>query len=426
MRPAVCPMNTPRDPVAMPVSAPSMRRAGPWVLVTASAVALANFVQFSLVARVLGPDSAGEYALALAVVAPLTMLFGMSLRDLLQSKMRRWNDYRELLALRISLSLLLVASGLLVQVWLSVSPGLTALLAVARAGDLALDLMAGASLKAARPHLAAAPIIWNQVVGLLLFGASLAAWGNLSWSVSASALTSITVAILCARLGVPRLPGAGTRSPKFSHQLAWTRLGLPLGAAATITSLSALVPRALLEHESGLDAVGQYSAALAIASIPGIVFAAVAQAGLSPLVAARSASQGNPTRLVRRLFIVNLGIAAAFALPIFLFSGHLLGVLFGDAFAKPATELALQALAASTLIVACVWVADMVLVALQAYTARLTTTIATVGAVAVSAATLIPRYGLGGAVACTVVGYAVGLVAKLIVIQKKWSLSESP
>ena len=394
----------------------SVRANTPWILATSASVAAGSFIQFALVARILGPTGAGQYSLALAVAAPLTLFLGLSLRNVLQAKMAVWTDYREILGLRIFLSLtLIVCCAGLASFIPSLSAGVLIIVASTRAADLLLDLSMGVCLRSGRPGLAGAPVVASQALGITLFWFLLATRESLAVGLLGPMVASWVMAILTTTLFARSVSGGGKCRPLFGLRRTWFwfRKGLPLGAASSVNSLSVFAPRYALAQILGPQAVGEYSAALAIASVPGIIYSAIAQSGLTPIIQASKVSVSSGRRLAARLLGVNVAVAVLCGVPMLLAPESLLMAVFGEAFATSTTSLALRILAVTSIMVAMIWILDVVLIGRGLFRAQLATTVISVSATVAASVALIGGWGVAGAAMAAAVGYLAGFVAKV-------------
>lgn len=165
----------------------------------------------------------------------------------------------------------------------------------------------------------------------------------------------------------------------------------------------------ILELDQGAVAVGEFSAAFRLTAIPAVIFIAVAQAGLSPLVRAGSHRRS----LLVRLYAINALAAVIAAIPMLAFPRTLLSALFGASFATEGAVVAVQILAVGNLIVSAVWVADIALVARSRFRARLVTSIGYVCATILGCLLLVGPLAVPGAAWGVVLGYAVGLALKV-------------
>ena len=399
-----------QDPAAPLGLTPTVRKALPWTGTATVIMALASFLQFAAVARILGPSGAGEFALGLALVAPLMMLLGLGLRDLVQARRCGWDEYRQVLGLRLAASGVLVLCAFALQPFLgSLAPGFLPAMALWRAADLVQELVAGMLLRLGLPALSAAPIVGGQVIPTVAFTLGLLGGAGLAPATALGAGASLLVAIASLIAMALRRSKGTSALPTLGGSRGWLRMGLPLGLSGAITATTALAPRVVLERVDGSAAVGEFSAPLRLSAIPVVVFIAVAQAGLSPLVQA----QGRRA-LLTRLYTGNAVVAAIAAVPMVLMPQALLTALFGPAFASPGTIEAVQILAVGNLVVSAVWVADAALISRSLFRARLLTSIGFVCATILACLLLVDPWGVPGAAWAVVIGYVVGLMLKVV------------
>lgn len=389
------------------------RRASTWMLIATASVAISQFAIFTLVARELGPDAAGEYGLALAVVAPLSLLLGMSLRSVLQAQGSSWRDFRALLGLRIvaSSGLVLVCSAFMLFPAL---PGeAILLLGLARAFDLVGDLVAGEFLRRSMPAQAALPIAANQVASIVVFVLAISALGSLELALFGSAVASLAASCLLPVVLLRHERGPGQLAPilGWSDLRRWAIAGGTLGLAASVTALAAMTPRFALGLQGGSEEVGEYTAAFAICSLPAVLYAAIVQGHLTPLrLAWDKVSQRSVAQAVRSCIGLTLGVGIATSLVMLLMPVTLLTLVYGEDFVGAAQTL--QVLALSNLLASIVWGLDVVLTAGGQFRLLLKVNVVALIVVVTLSMVLVSRYGQMGAAWAFSAGLALGLILK--------------
>lgn len=213
----------------LPDALPSVRSALPWTATATLVMAAASFLQFTAAARILGPAGAGQYALGLAILAPLTMLLGLGLRDLVQARRCNWDQYRQLLGLRLVASAALVILAAALQPFVSLPGGFLAMMAVWRASELVQELIAGMFLRLGRAAASAAPITAGQTLSTIGFAGALIAGTDLVLATAIGAGASLLVAA-CSAVGIARSRPPGLpMTPTWADLGGWVRMGTPPG-----------------------------------------------------------------------------------------------------------------------------------------------------------------------------------------------------
>ncbi len=254
-----------------PKSAPEHRslKAGyVWSMAGVGTLALCQWGMVVLLAKFGSMETVGEFALAVAIVAPVIMFANLELRRVLATSTSPSDRLGDYLLLRVATSLLAVA--LVVAATLSSGSAETLgavviAMAVAKGLESISDLLYGFLQRHERIDC----VGQSQILrGLLTLGAAGIALttGSLLWVVLAMGAASLVC--LCL-LDLPRTAGlrrqvetpstqrSAARRPAV-FRLAW--IAWPLGLSAGLTSLSASLPRYFIEHRLGIRALGLFAA----------------------------------------------------------------------------------------------------------------------------------------------------------------------
>ncbi|QSQ24769.1 lipopolysaccharide biosynthesis protein [Pyxidicoccus parkwayensis] len=260
-----------------------------WTLCAGLVYAFAQWGVLVLFARLGTVERVGEFALGLAVTAPVMLMARMQLRALQSTDAREtygFEHYFGLMALNV-LGGVLVCFGIAVVAGYSASACLVIpLLAVAKGIEALSDVFYGALQRAERLILIARSIIAKSLLSLVLVALALKLTG--SAAVAAAAL-GLSWAVVLFVFDVP------TYRREFGGMPPWRRLlegpwreqgarlkglfGLAyaLGVTALLGSLRPNIPRYLLEAHAGAAELGVYAALAYFSALGGRVVQALGQ-----------------------------------------------------------------------------------------------------------------------------------------------------
>jgi O-antigen/teichoic acid export membrane protein len=288
-----------------------------WTLFANTGSSVAQWATMLFVARLLGFQAAGDYAIALAIVNPVVLFAALQMRTLQVADAAGRFRFGDVLHLRIWMllfaALVVVQFGTMSKVSLSLLLGLLAWKAV----EGVADIYHGAFQKSGRMDWVAQSIVTRSAMLLaLVIGAG---WSGqpLGYGFAAAGLGSWLIFLMFDRAqsrqlgldqGASLLPSWPPPWGSFRSLLA---SGFPLGVAMMLISLCASVPRFALERFSGREALGLFATTAALAQTLALVINALSQASSAGL--ARYAHAGDFVAFraeIGRLFFVGLAAMA--------------------------------------------------------------------------------------------------------------------
>ena len=411
------------------VSGPALdARAGfAWTFAGNAGLALCQWLALVAIARLGNPTMVGQYALGLAVTAPIVLLFGFSLRTVLVTDTDDRYAFKDYLALRlICAGFALLACGLAVSVaGVDRTAGAVVMtIALAKCIDLVADLFVGLHHRAGRFDLASIAFGVNGLLTVVSFAGVLSiAEGHdrMAWAASGSVVASLVA------LGVIALPGY-RRAPSATAALGptegfvrrtWPLLqtALPLGFAAMLGSLNLNIPRYALEHVSGAYQLGIFSALAYVILAGNTVVGAVAQVALPKLSAhAGSRDKAAFTRLLARLlgFAVALGLTGLAGAV--LLGERALSLLYGREYAAELDTFVWLVAAAGIGFVN--WFLDYAVSAARRFGQQLRIGLLTTAALTAGCLLVVPSYGATGAAWMLCLAGALQSVLKLLDVRR--------
>ena len=256
----------------------SLRTNFAWTFAGNAIYAAGQWAILSLFAKLGGAGMLGEYALALAVTAPLVMLSHLNLRAVLATDVGGRHPFGDYLVVRYASSA--VAGVAIVAVALAMGGSwerMVAILAVgaAQSAETLSDAYLGAMQRRDRMDLVGRAMMIRTVVSLAALALALWATRDLVWA--AVALAAGRAAVL---LGHDRPFGAEGEDLARSDgaaQRAIFRAALPLGMVLMLVSLTTNLPRYAVERFLGASELGVFAAVVSFITIGGTVVNALGQ-----------------------------------------------------------------------------------------------------------------------------------------------------
>ncbi len=245
-----------------------------------SSMALAQWLQFAIIARHERPEVTGLYALALTISTPFALLFTFQTRVLLVTDTLKAHHYSDYFRLRVAG----MGAAVLLSVLVSTFYGgpiivLVFLLALQKASDGVSDIVYGLH----QSHHVWARIFGSQIaksititiLPIIGYAMSASLQKVLVYATAGSLLTTILLDVLPVRATLRNSRGA---TQYWSPMIALVRLGLSLGISAFLISFTMMIPRYAEEHFNGTKSLG--------------VFVAVNQIGIAVMFIMIAFSQG--------------------------------------------------------------------------------------------------------------------------------------
>ena len=418
-----------RKPVSpMRLRALSLKTNFSWTLAGNLVYAGCQWGMLMVIAKLGSPQLVGQYALGLAVTAPVIMLSNLQLRGVLATDATEEHSFGDYLALRIlttGLALLAVA-GIVVAVGYQRQTALVILaVGLTKGIESISDITYGFLQHRERMDLiahsmmlrgvSAVVALWMAVylTGSVLIGCLgvAAAWATVLAAYDLGAAGRVT-------RGCPR--GSLVSGVRAQVQWQWTRLSqlallaAPLGVVMMLLSLNVNIPRYVIQHYAGERSLGIF-AAVAYVMVAGTTVVSALGQSASPRLAQHYA-RGDVAafrHLMGRLVLIGAGLGAAGVLVATLFGRQILSTLFRPEYANATNVLIWMMTAAAISYVASFFGYGLTAARrFRASTDVLAVTVSTTAA----ALMLVPGQGLAGAAWAVVVGAVVQLTGSGLIL----------
>lgn len=401
---------------------PTLRRNFSWVFVGNALYAAAQWGMLTVLAKLGTPQMVGQFALGLAVAAPVIMLANLNLQAVIATDAKRRYVFGDYFALRLLTTALALAAILGIAFFTDYPPGTMAvimLLGLAKAFEAMSDVLYGLFMQRERMDRIAKSMIVKGALSLTALGLAVYLTGSVAWGVAGMALAWATVLFgYDIRSGARVLAGtASGLRPRWAAgtlaSLAW--LALPLGFVMALISLNINIPRYFIEHYLGTRELGIFAAMSYILIAGTMVVAALGQSA-SPRLA-KLYADGDREGFLRLLFkAAGVGaVLGAVAILAALVAGkEALTLLYSPEYAEDTGVFLLLMAGAAIAFVASFMGYGMT--AARYFGAQLPLFALTAAAIALACWWLVPAGGLMGAAIALIIGDMVQLCGSVIIV----------
>ena len=372
-----------------------------------------------VIAKLGSPQLVGQFALGLAVTAPVMMLSNLQLRGVLATDANDEHAFGEYLALRLlttGLALLAVA-GIVVAVGYQRQTALVILaVGLTKGVESISDITYGFLQHRERMDRIAQSMILRGVSAVVALWLGVYLTGTVL--VGCLGVAAGWVIVLATYdLGAARrvTPGAPRRW-LLSGVRDLARLAAPLGVVMMLGSLNVSIPRYVIQHYSGERSLGIFAAAAYVMVAGTTVVSALGQSA-SPRLAQHYA-RGDVAEfwcLIRRLVVIGAGIGAAGVLVATIFGRQILSTLFRPEYADAANVFVWMMTAAGIGYVASFF--GYGLTAARRFKVQAPLILVVSVVTAASSIIFVPRHGLLGAAWATVLGALVQLIGSALILR---------
>lgn len=265
----------------------------------------------AVMAKLGSAQGVGEFALGLALTAPVYMLTNLQLRGIQATDARGQHEFGHYLGLRligIAVSLIIVSLLVLARGFQGAIAWTILLVGLAKASESASDIFYGLLQKHEQMNLIAISLILRGLLSLTAGGMAIWATGSTLMGIAALALSWMLVLTL---YDLPNARRLEVVKPHFQTRVLWPLFwtSLPLGTVMMMISLNTNLPRYYIEYHLGTEALGYFSAISYIMVAGTTVVSALGQSA-SPRLSRCSAAGdlGGYRGLVIRLLLTGLAV----------------------------------------------------------------------------------------------------------------------
>lgn len=394
-----------------------------WTFLGNTVYALAQWGMLVVISKLGAPEAVGQFALALALTAPVMLLANLQLRIIQATDARRefaFADYLGLRLITVGLALLVIGGGALMLADYSRETALIVLaLGLAKAVEAISDVLYGLLQQRERMRLIAISLMLKGAMSLLALGLGVVLTGRVFWGALGLALTW---AGLLLAYDLPVVRATLREAPALASTPRWhgptllalSRLALPLGLVMMLLALNGSIPRYFIEHALGSYELGIF-AALAYLMVAGsMVVNAIGEASSARL--AQHYAAGEHARFVRLLAgFVGLGAAlgGAALLGALLLGRQVLSLIYAPEYARQELLVWLMAAAALSYVASFLGYA---MTAARQLKLQAPLFAAVTASTTLASWLLVPRYGLVGAALALSIAALVQIIGSLAIL----------
>ena len=259
-----------------------------WTLAGYAVYAACQWGMLVALAKLGSPGMVGQFALGLAITAPLLMFTNLQLRSVLATDCRGEFDFPDYLGLRVTSTLLALLALPVIALCSQCGGGtfvVVLLVGVAKGFESVSDVYFGRLQQHERMQPIAQSLITKGLLSLAVFWVALWLTHNLMWA-CAGLIVAWALVLFLYDVPVSRQAAKGSASrPRFSARvlgrLAWR--SLPLGVMSMLVSLQVNIPRYFIEGHLGAAALGIFAALVYPMTAGTFVVTALGQAALPVL-----------------------------------------------------------------------------------------------------------------------------------------------
>lgn len=318
---------------------PSLHFNFAWTLFGSLTYAISQWGMLSALAKWGNPQVVGQFALGLAVSAPVFMLSSLQLRAVQATDARSvycFSDFFVLRCMATAVALLIVMATAWLFGYDRTTSIVIIMVAVSKAIEALSDVIAGLLQKHERLNQVAIAFVLKGLIAGSAFIAGYIVTGNLVAATCALAAGLLVVLIAYETPAARRMFSRGQRIWRV-NPIVLRRLlivSLPLGVVMALISLNINLPRYVVEQQLGTAALGIFASLAYAVMAMNLVVAAIGQSASARL--ARMFAERDFARfrsLIARLVTIGLGLGIAALLGALLLGRWALTVLYTSEYA---------------------------------------------------------------------------------------------
>lgn len=389
----------------------SLRSNFAWTFAGNAVYAAGQWALLSVLAKVGGSEMLGQYALALAITAPVTMLAHLNLRAVIATDVAAKHPFGDYFSVRIGVTL----AGLVAIALLAAGDWVILAVGVAQSAENISDAFYGSLQRRERMDRIARSMMARALLSALALGVVL--WQTRSIVAATAALAAARIVSLL----VFDVPGAEPLvCTTRANQLAILRTALPLGIVLMLVTLNTNLPRYAIERSLGTRELGAFAAAASFLTGGNTVVNALGQSATPRL--ARYFAAGDRAgfrKLTLQLAAICAALGAASVAGAVLLGAPLLRVLYRAEFTAYAGLLAAVMAAAIPIYIASTL--GYVITSVRMFDAQLPLFAVVAASCAAAAWVLVPRFGLMGAPAALALAACVQAAGELLILKRAFA-----
>lgn len=411
----IAPSDTPHMPPRL-----SLRVNFSWTFLGNMIYAVCQWGMLVVLAKLGTPETVGQFALGLAVTAPVIMLANLGLRSVQATDARQIYTFGHYLGLRLVSVILALIVIILIAAFPNY-PTSTALVVItiglAKVCEAISNIYYGLFQQHERMDRVALSKIIKGLTSLVALGLGMWLTGEVFWATVGLAATWAALLlmfdmrsgrwILERRYGEHTSDGKSRLRPNFDIQhlltLAW--MALPLGIVLMLISLNTNIPRYFIEHQLGAHELGIYAALAYLIVAGNMIIDALGQSASPRLARYYAAGQRKKYQeLILKLNGMALGIGILAVLGTLMLGQQIVTLLYDAEYTQPGLLVLLMVVATVSYVAAFL---GHGVTAARYFRVQLPILIGTVASTTIASSLLIPHWGLHGAALALLIGTCV-------------------
>jgi len=402
---------TPPENAVARIAVPPLRVSFSWTLAGNLVYAATQFGILSSLAKLGNAAAVGQYALGLAIAAPVFMFSNLQLRGVQATDALDeypFADYFTLRCLSTLVGFLLISAVVSLSHYDRASKCVILLIAAGKAIETFSDVIAGHLQKFERLDQVARALLIRGIAAFAIFFTVFWRTRSLPLALLAQMLAWLsTIALYDFRVLLPLLtPGEPFLRLLFERLQTLIIVSLPLGIVMTLGSLNANIPRYILENRLGVAQLGIFASLAYVLTSMNLTVVALGQSVSARL--SRFFADGHMRSfetLMQKLVLFSIALGGVATLMSFIAGRRILNLVYGPEYAGHVNLLCVLVLDASVMAVGAFLGFGMT--AARVFRPQVPIMLTSVIMSAVLTLMLVPRFGLLGA------GYAL-MIASLI------------
>ncbi|HSY14188.1 MAG TPA: oligosaccharide flippase family protein [Verrucomicrobiae bacterium] len=407
-------------PVA--VKQPRLRTVFAWTLAGNVVYAGCQWGMISVLAKLGTTVAVGQFALALAITAPVFMLSNLFLRGIQATDARdefSFGEYFTLRAVGTAVGLAVIAIILLAYRRDSLSLGVVLFVSAAKSVESFTDVIAGLLQKHERLDQVAISMILKGLCSVAGFSAAFLWSHSVVYASAAMAVTWLAVFVAYDLRVARRLLHAGERYFVWnrSQLIELTKLAAPVGIVMGLVSLNANIPRYAVAHYRGSGELGIFAALAYLVVVVNLIVNALGQSAIARL--SRSFAEGSLRHfrtVLERMSLIGVGVAGGGIVVALVIGRPTLRLIYGPVYATH-LNLLLMLIAISG-VTAVASFLGYGMSAARRFRQQLPVTLISVATCAVAAYTLTPLWGLMGAAVAILLSVLAQIAGSFFVLRR--------
>jgi O-antigen/teichoic acid export membrane protein len=409
--------------VSGPVQQPRLSAGICWTLTGNTMYAGCQWAIIAVIAKLGSPEMVGQFALALAILAPLMMFTNLQLRVIQATDVAAdflIGDFLGLRALTTAAAVLTSLGILLLDRLRGPAAAVLLWIAIAKSAESFSDILYGLFQRHEHLDIMGRSLILKGLVSLALLSAVMYVTHSTAMAAAALAISWLAVFALYdlphgrAVLSRAQITAGLLPCWRPGKLRALMAIGLPMGLVMALTSVTVSIPRYFLQHSSGAAGLGIF-AAVAYISIAGTTIVnAVGQATVSRLAVHYAKNRRLFVKWLAGLILTGLAVGAAGVLMAFGAGREILTILYNAEYGKYADVMVLVMVAGALTYIASFLGYGMT--AARQFPEQVPVVVASCAVTASACVWLVPRWSLKGAAIALILGAAVQTCGSALVL----------